>query len=59
MIDAIDTINLFNTIIQPNIKFLGILFILIILSARYLETNILIIISILVYIFNSLNEFKY
>lgn len=51
MIDAIDTINLFNTIIQPNIKFLGILFILIILSARYLETNILIIISILVYIF--------
>jgi len=51
MIDSIDTMKFFDTIIQPNIKFLGILFLLIILSARFVDTNILIIISILVYIF--------
>jgi len=65
MIDAIDTIKIIETIIQLNIKLIGIIFLIILLSAQYLETNILIIISILVYLFiyhkqilESFNEIK-
>ena len=51
MIDTIDVMNILETIIQPNIKIIGIIIILIILSARYLDTNIIFIISITIYIF--------
>ena len=51
MIDSIDVINILEKIIQPNIKMIGIIIIIIILSARYLETNIIFIISITIYIF--------
>ena len=58
MINSIDVINIFETIIQPNIKLIGIIIILIILSARYLETNIIFIISIIIYIFIYYKEIK-
>ena len=51
MIDSIDVMNILETIIQPNIKMISIIIIIIILSARYLETNIIFIISITIYIF--------
>ena len=51
MIDSIDVMNILETIIQPNIKMITIIIIIIILSARYLETNIIFIISITIYIF--------
>ena len=57
MIDANNIIKIIETIIQPNIKFLGILFLVVILSVRYIETNILIIISILVYLFIYYKQF--
>ena len=46
MIDSIDVMNILETIIQPNIKMISIIIIIIIISARYLETNIIFIISI-------------
>ena len=51
MIDSVDVMKFLKTIIQPNIKFLGIIILILILSARYLETNVIFIISIVIYIF--------
>ena len=50
MIDSIDTTKFLKTIIQPNIKFLLIFSIILILAVRYLETNVIFIISILLFI---------
>ena len=51
MIDGIDTTKFLKTIVQPNIKFLLILSIILVLAVRYLETNVIFIISILLFIF--------
>lgn len=51
MIDSIDTTNFLKTIVQPNIKFLLILSIILVLATRYLETNVIFIISILLFVF--------
>ena len=45
MIDSIDMNKLLTTIIQPNIKFLGIIITILILAGQYLETNLIFIIS--------------
>ena len=58
MIDSIDVMNILETIIQPNIKMIGIIIIIIILAARYLETNIIFIISITIYIFIYYKQIK-
>jgi len=50
MIDSNDMTRILKTIIQPNIKFLGIITVLLILSGRYLETNVIIIISIVLFL---------
>ena len=50
MIDAIDMTNLLNNIIQPNIKFLLIALVIIVLAFRNLETNVISIISIIIFI---------
>lgn len=51
MIDSIDTENFLKTIIQPNINFLAIVTVLIILISRHLETNVIFMISILLFVF--------
>ena len=51
MIDSIDTSNFLKTIIQPNIKFLVIVTVIIILISRHLETNVIFMISILLFVF--------
>tara|TARA_Y100000817_G_scaffold308404_1_gene296103 strand:+ start:339 stop:1058 length:720 start_codon:yes stop_codon:yes gene_type:complete len=58
MIDSIDVMNILETIIQPNIKMIIIIIIIIILSAKYLETNIIFIISITIYIFIYYKQIK-
>ena len=58
MIDSIDTMNILETIIQPNIKVIGILIMILILAARNLETNTIIIFSIIVYIFIYYKQIK-
>ena len=58
MIDSVDVMKIIETIIQPNIKFLGIVTLLILLSVRYLETNVIFIISILIYIFIYYKQIK-
>ena len=47
----IDMNNLFKTIIQPNIKFLGLVIVILILAGQYLETNVIYMISIVLFIF--------
>ena len=51
MIDSVDVMRSLERIIQPNIKFLGIVILILILSMRYLETNVLTIIFIILFIF--------
>lgn len=51
MIDSIDIMGFLETIIQPNIKFLGILILIIILAMQYLDTNLIMLLSIVVFIF--------
>ena len=51
MIDSIDTTKFLKTIVQPNIKFLLILALILVLAIRYLETNVIFIISILLFVF--------
>jgi len=51
MIDSIDTTKFLKTIIQPNIKFLLIFAIILVLAVRHLETNVIFIISILLFVF--------
>lgn len=51
MIDSIDTTKFLKTIVQPNIKFLLIFSVILILAVRYLETNVIFIISILLFVF--------
>ncbi|MAD57158.1 MAG: hypothetical protein CMK44_01115 [Porticoccus sp.] len=51
MIDSIDTTKFLKTIVQPNIKFLLILALILVLAIRYLETNVIFIISIILFVF--------
>ena len=51
MIDAYDFKNMISTIIQPNLKFLMIITVIILLASQYLDTNIIYIVSILLFIF--------
>ena len=51
MIDAYDFKNMTSTIIQPNLKFLMIITVIILLASQYLDTNIIYIVSILLFIF--------
>lgn len=50
MIDAYDIKGIISTILQPNIKFLLIIIIIIFLVAQHLDTNIIFMISILLFI---------
>ena len=50
MLDAIDIKGIISTIIQPNLKFLLIILLIILLLAQYLDTNIIFMISILFFI---------
>ena len=58
MIDSIDMINILETVVQPNIKMILILVVLIILATQHLETNTIIIFSILIYIFIYYRQIK-
>ena len=58
MIDSIDVMETLEKIIQPNTKFLIIIIVLVILSVRYLETNVIFIISIIIYIFIYYKQIK-
>ena len=49
MIDAYDFKNMISTIIQPNLKFLMIIIVIILLASQYLDTNIIYIVSILIF----------
>jgi hypothetical protein len=51
MIDSIDVMKGLKTIIQPNIKFLMIAIMIFILAAQYLDTNVIFIISIILFLF--------
>ena len=50
MIDAYDMKGIISTVIQPNIKFLLILIVILLLASQYLETNMIFMISILFFI---------
>ena len=50
MIDTINLKDILNTIIQPNLKFIMILIIILLLVAQYLDTNTIFMISILFFI---------
>jgi len=65
MLDAIDIKGIISTIIQPNIKFLLIIIVIVFLIAQHLDTNIIFMISILLFvivnyksILGSLNDIK-
>tara|TARA_Y100001970_G_C14129507_1_gene800862 strand:- start:344 stop:1063 length:720 start_codon:yes stop_codon:yes gene_type:complete len=58
MIDSIDVMNILEKVIQPNIKMISILVVLIILATKNLETNTIIIFSILIYIFIYYKQIK-
>ena len=65
MLDAIDIKGIISTIIQPNIKYLLIIILIIFLIAQHLDTNIIFMISILLFvivnyksILGSLNDIK-
>jgi hypothetical protein len=51
MIDTIDFKKIISTIIQPNLKFLIIIIAIILLGSQYLDTNIIYVVSILLFIF--------
>ena len=51
MLDMIDIKGIISTIIQPNIKYLLIIFTIILLGSQYLETNMIFVISILLFVF--------
>jgi|TARA_B110000971_G_scaffold220871_1_gene265868 hypothetical protein len=51
MIDTIDFKKIISTIIQPNLKFLIIIIAIILLGSQYLDTNIIYVVSILIFIF--------
>ena len=51
MIDDFNVTDFLKTIIQPNIKFLIIVTVIIILISRYLETNVIFMVSILLFVF--------
>tara|TARA_B110000208_G_scaffold49972_1_gene65881 strand:- start:1002 stop:1721 length:720 start_codon:yes stop_codon:yes gene_type:complete len=51
MIDSIDMTKFLKTIIQPNIKFLGLMIVILILAGQYLETNVIFIVSIVLFVF--------
>ena len=51
-------INILETVVQPNIKMILILVVLIILATQHLETNTIIIFSILIYIFIYYRQIK-
>tara|TARA_B100000123_G_scaffold271501_1_gene251504 strand:+ start:811 stop:1530 length:720 start_codon:yes stop_codon:yes gene_type:complete len=51
MLDSIDVKNILSTTIQPNIKYLLIIITIILLGSQYLETNIIFMISILLFLF--------
>ena len=50
MIDSINLEDIITTIIQPNLKFLTIIIVIILLASQYLDTNIIFMISILFFI---------
>jgi hypothetical protein len=50
MIDTINLKEILNTIIQPNLKFIMIIVVILLLAAQYLETNTIFMISILFFI---------
>ena len=58
MIDSVDVMRSLERIIQPNIKFLGIIIVILILSMKYLETNVLTIIFIILFIFINHKEIQ-
>lgn len=65
MLDTIDIKGIISTIIQPNIKYLLIIIVIVFLIAQHLDTNIIFMISILLFvivnyksILNSLNDIK-
>ena len=51
MIDSTDTLNFLYRIIQPNVKTLILLAIILILMLRYLDTNVVLILSFIINIF--------
>jgi len=51
MIDSIDMTKFIKTIIQPNLKFIGLIIVILILGGQYLETNVIFIISIVLFVF--------
>ena len=51
MIDSVDVMRSLERIIQPNIKFIGIVIVILILAMKHLETNVLTIIFIIVHVF--------
>ena len=51
MIDTIDFKKIISTIIQPNLKLLIIIIAIILLGSQYLDTNIIYVVSILIFIF--------
>ena len=65
MIDSVDVMKSLERIIQPNIKFLGIVIVIFILAMKHLDTNVLTIIFIMLFVFinhkeiqNTLTEIK-
>ena len=63
--DTTDILKILENIIQPNIKFLSVIIVIIILGMQYLETNTLMILSMIMFIFiyykdikNTFNEIK-
>ena len=54
MIDSVKFIKLF---IQPNLKTLIIMTVLIFLILKYFDTNIIVIVSLFVYVFASYKDF--
>ena len=51
MIDSIDMTRILKTIIEPNIKMIGIIIVVLVLAGQYLETNMIFIISIFLFVF--------
>ena len=58
MIDSVDVMKSFERIIQPNIKFLGIVIVIFILAMKHLDTNVLTIIFIMVFVFINHKEIQ-
>ena len=58
MIDSVDVMRSLERIIQPNIKFIGIVIVILILAMKHLETNVLTIIFIILFIFINHKEIQ-